>query len=572
MQNVFSEGKDIDCSDIYIEETQRYLKTLKRFREAWLRSSSGWNVDLFQYADSEFYFYRFAVDRQEKSKEPFLIDVLYRVMERYRISFEKRNNAPFDFIVCEENRKIGYRLSDFYEDDNVNELLDEYSLEGAYIIRTWKPGKSDEWIDRENRRYQTEGISLRSIPLKTFFDKYFSLNEYDCFSKAVEQYLKEAREHIGYSSIKILSSMNLAVQKTFEEKVLADFDYERYKYQIIDYSNKKVKDFLYLAESILPANDFANMENQYIKQNMKRTMVGGNDYAESFITSEWLYNSLKGKNNFDYTSVISGYLKSIEQLLFTIVMINVNNNCKISMSATKKDRNKARTNGVIAYAYEGNEWKPTTIGNSGYIYCDFTSDQVIYMDSSIGTFEHFIRYNKHIFRNPEMAEMIADMVCCFRVECRNGFFHTHNLRDWDIVEKTRSNALFLYFVLVGACIIPAEKEMELGIISSDDFDELCKKIREFCHYNIDFLVEYPDGRNRKLLFDMINNTMEYSDEGFEHYQSLRFYEVEDYSLQTLEKIDAGLLDDHIWKLTRENLPSRIWGIHRNSEREELYKA
>lgn len=66
--NLRDSGK---CRDIYADEIKRNINTLKRFREVWLRSSSGWNTDIFQYADPDFYFFRFAIDRQELSTEPF---------------------------------------------------------------------------------------------------------------------------------------------------------------------------------------------------------------------------------------------------------------------------------------------------------------------------------------------------------------------------------------------------------------------------------------------------------------------------------------------------------------------
>lgn len=564
--------KRIDCCDIYSEETHSSIKTLQRFREAWLCSSSGWNTDLFQYADSDFYYYRFAVDRQEKSKESLLITILYRVMERYGVSFEipdDRRNAPFEFIVCNTDERIGYTLSDFYEDDDVNEILDNYKVNGACILRTWKPGRSDEWLVRENSQYKREGIRLKAISIKEFFDTYFSHGEYESFVESIEEYLKDAREITGYTSIKFLSSMNLAAQKLYEEKILSDWDYKNYQYQIMDRNNKKVKNYLYLLGAVLPKEDLEKMEENYVKHKLYKSMLGGNEYAESFITSEWLYHSLKEKKNFDYTSVISGYLKSIEQLLYHIVMINVDNGCRISMSGAKKLRDEAIAEEIEAYLYKKDGWRKVTIGSKGYFYIDLTTKQMKYMDSSIGTFEYFLRYNPHIFNNPALANTIADMICCFRTECRNGYFHTHNLNDWNTVKKTRANAFYLYFVLLGECIIPDEKLCELKISVSDDFDELCKRIREFSHYSSEFIFEYSDGRRQNLIFDFVNNTVKYTDDGIEHYQSLLFYEVDEFSLETYEKLDEGIKEKQKVYLTRENLPSRILGVHRDY-REELY--
>ena len=563
----------ITCDDIYMEEIDQSIKNLKRFREAWLRSSSSWNSELFQYADSDFYFYRFAIDRQEKSTEPFLTNILYRVMERYEISFEipeDKRNTPFTFIICGKDYRIGYRLKDFLCDEDVNEIVRKHNVVEAVILRSWKPGRADEWISRENEQYKRDGLKLRAISIESFFNQYFGPEEYNSFVTHIDSYLQEARDITGYKSIKFLSSMNLATQKVFEEKELAEWDYHNYSFQIIDKSNKKIQDYLYLSTTSFSSDLLQTMEKNYVSGGLFKSMLGSGEHAESFITSEWLYHSLKGKKNFDFTSVISGYLKSIEQLLYRIVMLNVDNRCKISMSGANDVITAAISNNIITYKPgKKNTWNVVNANDKGFKYIDLTSTQKQYMDSSIGTFEFFLRKNPHVFVDPYYCKTISDMVCCFRTECRNGFFHTHNLKDWEVVKKTRSNAIYLYFVLLGGCIIPNGKTTELCISEGDVFDELCKKIREFRHYNTDFVFEYADGKKCNLIYDHINNTIEYTDEGIEHYESLLFFEVKNFTMEEYEKLNRGIREEQKVYLTRDNLPKKIYGVYRNHELKEI---
>ena len=537
--------KNICCDDIYSYEMDRNIKTLKRFREAWLRSPSTWNTELFQYADSDFYFYRFAVERQEKNTEELLTNILYRIMERYEHNFEipERRYAPFVFILCEDEKRIGFRFDDFYADEDINNIVEEYGLINACIIRTWNPERTEEWIIRENRNYEEDEIKLKTMTLKDFFDAYFGTDEYNRFVKHLNSYLNNAREIIGYKSIKFLSSMNLAAQKLYEEKILADWPYKEYRYEVIDVNNEKLQKYHYLSNFTFSNTTLKRMIESYVSDKLYRTMIGTNEYAESFITSEWLFHSLKEKKNFDYTSVISGYLKSIEQLLSKIVMLNINNGCKISMSRASNIIEEAKKNNVVTYGRKNGKWKEFPIKENGYNYIELTETQSKYMDSSIGTFEFFLRNNPHIFIEKSLAGIVADMVSCFRTECRNGYFHTHNLKEWTIVEKMRDNAIYLYFILLGTCIIPATKYKDLVITEDDSFDELCKKIREFRYYNTAFIFEYADGRRTNLIYDFLNNTVEYSDDGIEHYRSLLFYKVKDFSLESYEALDAGIKDE-----------------------------
>lgn len=98
---------------------------------------------------------------------------------------------------------------------------------------------------------------------------------------------------------------------------------------------------------------------------------------------------------------------------------------------------------------------------------------------------------------------------------------------------------------------------------------LCKQVREFKHYNLKFIFEYPDGKRLNLVYDFINNTIEYSDDGVEHYESLAFYDVGEFSDDTYEKLDAGIGKTEKVYLTRENLPKSIFGVHSNGRLERL---
>ena len=183
-------------------------------------------------------------------------------------------------------------------------------------------------------------------------------------------------------------------------------------------------------------------------------------------------------------------------------MLNVDNNCKIAMSGARDVGREAVRNRVRTYKWDYGSWAivPANDRTVKFKYIDLTQAQVQYMDSSIGTFEYFLKNNPHIFVFPGRAKTIADMVSCFRTECRNDFFHTHNLSDWDVVEIVRANATYLYFVLLGGCVIPSSKSSSLRMLSDDSFDELCKRIREFQHYNGEFIFEYADGRKLNLIY------------------------------------------------------------------------
>ena len=72
-----------------------------------------------------------------------------------------------------------------------------------------------------------------------------------------------------------------------------------------------------------------------------------------------------------------------------------------------------------------------------------------------------------------------------------------------------------------------------------------------------------------LVYDPINNTVEYTDDGVEHYESLLFYDIGEFSEDTYEKLDEGIREDQKVYLTRDNIPRKIYGIHRDGSKEEV---
>lgn len=558
--------KKIDCSYIYKEEIDKNINMLKHFIESWVKSQSIRNEELFQFADDDFYFYRFAVERQEKAAKKLLTNILWRVLKEYNIPVEYSHDAPFIFIIKENHERIGYRLADFLEDEDINSILKSNHVDKAIIFRTSKGKQTNKLIELENQQYKDTNVNIRALSIHEFYLKQFGEEEYKAFIDSIDNYLNVTKEITGYKSVKFLSKMNLASIKIFEQKKLRDWDYLNYRYQIINASDKKVQNYLYLTQKDIIFENLDDMHKSYIFDKLYETMVSSNEYAASFITSEWLYDSFKGKKNFDYTSVVSGYLKSIEQLLYKIVMLNIDNDCKIAM---KRDMlKKAFRQNIPVFEMIDNKFNKVPGNKQGnnyrftnYPYIEFTEHQKEFMDSSIGTFEYFLRCNKHIFFNPDNAKTVTDMISCFRIECRNGFFHTHNLNDWDLVETIRRNAIYLYFVLLGSCIIPEERKHELNLIHHDQFDELCKKIREFNRHNLYFVFEYEDGRKQKLIYDIHKNTMEFNNDGIEHYDVLLFYKVDEFE-DSLKQIDKGELENKKLYLTRDNLPKKIFGIHR----------
>ena len=145
---IMAENKKALCTDIYEEEVKDSIRVLKIFREAWLRNSFNSDSEMFRYADEDFYFYRFAVEREESYRNKLLNGIFYKMLDRYRVDFEvpdNRDKAPFDFIINSKDGRFGYSFEMYYEDER-SDVLCNYRVDKAYIIRTVR-GKSSKYIE-----------------------------------------------------------------------------------------------------------------------------------------------------------------------------------------------------------------------------------------------------------------------------------------------------------------------------------------------------------------------------------------------------------------------------------------
>ena len=147
-----------------------------------------------------------------------------------------------------------------------------------------------------------------------------------------------------------------------------------------------------------------NLPQQFLQKQMERAFCGKSHYAKSFLTSEYLFEHFKNNPMFDYTPIVSGYIKSIEQLLFAI--------CKSYLSSIKRKENMG-------------SW-------------------------TMGSYQCFIDNSEEILR-PELRldkSIILDCLESYRIESRNHLFHRDYFSDWKRVEQIRNNTIFLYVVLL----------------------------------------------------------------------------------------------------------------------------
>ncbi len=339
----------------------------------------------------------------------------------FDITCEEATNTDYDIIA--EELKSKTKSADHIEIYIFRDCINEFTL--AELINNNKSRNADGLVE--------------VLPLHYFFDKVFGANEFLSFSVYANEFLSKCNRIISYKTV------ITPTQKTL-------YEYKQKKCHML-----RRKDYLAIAKKgqsgELSETEYNTIKINYLKNKMYTAMISSNDFAESFISAEWLYDVYSNSmGELDLTGIIAGYLKSVEQLMFTIVKFHKNKEIKI------------RTK------------------NKGYQYYNTIDNETI-IDSTLKSLNDFLTSNEgKLAHSVRIRGCIKKAVNLWKDNQRNGYFHKHNLyRADNKIDEVREQTIYLYFLILGGIKLSSEEIRKLGVY---DYNENPKN--EF-NQNIDFL-------------------------------------------------------------------------------------
>lgn len=262
------------------------------------------------------------------------------------------------------------------------------------------------------RKHVVSG-NLRVCIFEEFFLERFGVEELSLFKKAMSTYKEEMHQAVGYQITEIFNPHNLGLLKKELDKEIPGFPYDRVKNEL--YSELHSKDSRF--QDLNMAN-YVNIKNIFLHDRYK-LLLGESDFANSFLTSEWLYKKYFPLQDMDNTFMVAGYLKSIEQLLWDIIYI-IGQGREVR-GVTLEDDNLGDID--------------TTLGSLQHFITNYANDDLI--ENAFGSSTHFVmRY---------LGKQISE----WRSNNRNGYFHKHNLFDKEKIGVIRDQTFFLYLLLLG---------------------------------------------------------------------------------------------------------------------------
>ncbi len=246
---------------------------------------------------------------------------------------------------------------------------------------------------------------VENITIKQFYDMIGD-DGYNDFKEFVGRYRYEAELALGMTVSAIPTKKALMSHKEKVKEILLSYFYENELSMI--FTNDEIIDMKKKFESVFGI------------------MIEDNDFSNSFISSEWYYDlQVKTDGGLDQTAIVAGYLKSVEQLLFSLLL----SLCEYN----------------DFYFYTNKAGREKT-GKKRLILRNNNKELLLTM---AGNLLKVIEQNKHIvMHKTTLTDRVIEYLNNYIDNTRNGYMHKDNLYDMSEIEKIREKTYCVYFMIL----------------------------------------------------------------------------------------------------------------------------
>lgn len=372
----------------------------------------------------------------------------------------KTKFSPIEFAIYDMKASIVYFFKDvekdfFWTSDQKDILISQELKESL------KKSKIKEYkfvylsFDESQRQVLNSNNNLPLATIKDFFERYSSIEEFERFSVALRRYIEKVNECIDCIQLKTLtSSANLNFKRLVRER-LESFD----AFEILLTSN--IFDDVQV-KCMKTEYDF--LKTHFIDEEFSSIIYGSMDFAESLLTAEWLYISLKKARAVDLSIIGICYFKAVEQLMYRIMSINTNKGYKFKMNSKSQ---------LVVLTEET------------------LNDKI-----TIGAMAQFIKYSLAQSFYEELKEVknpIINIILEY-ADLRNKYSHKLNIHDWDKIIEIRNKTLAVFFFLLASINYSDDEKEKFEIRinhNRTEYEKLCEYLDY--HRNQLFIFEYQDG-------------------------------------------------------------------------------
>lgn len=220
---------------------------------------------------------------------------------------------PIEFLISTNCETVGYRytIPDSLTAMEVDEILDSWGITRLVVI-DWSETETEE-LKRCPKELSVEGLdNVSQISSSGFFKKFFPETLYDEFVYRIRDAVARVEDIIGLQAISSLSMPRLAP----------------FRASLVDEVRRTVDGFSESSYTVqsnrttfrLVDEDQKVLNKAFFDDGLGHCLVGTKGFARCLTTSEYLRRSFLQGGEFDYTSIVCGYIKAVEQLAYELML------------------------------------------------------------------------------------------------------------------------------------------------------------------------------------------------------------------------------------------------------------
>lgn len=460
---------------------------------------------------------------------------------------------PFEFRIEKDGYITGYRYTSFCESEEETEkILEEHGVSKIVVIK-WE----------NNIRNESCINYVEEITIGTFLESFFGEDIKTIVMDSLVDVIRKANSEIGFQTIPRLSLRNLS---DFRDQSLTEFNEKNYQslvYEIVDDKGNLIP----WSEYCLSDDDKALLNEYFIEKDLYEAFYGSSEFSKCFVTAEYLYSIFKEGNRFDYTAVICGYLKAVEQLVYQIFKTTLER--RPSENVLMKLRNAKYRKKDLEYVLSTRKKKDGT--DAWHI--PFLPKNEKYFDITLAPLIWLLHDHNGVWRISEDGrQVIHNVLMRYSQECRNDHFHKDNIDEYTIVKSIRNNTILIFFLLLGGCKLTNSDEENKRILGIQDseYTHLYKDIRKIPRSQ-DRFVFVSGGQETKVLRLFDQPPTIYNSSGSVEDSVMIFAKVNNYHIDDYEEFLEHLKEIDIITLSAVEIPDEIWLVLRTTgERRLIY--
>lgn len=311
--------------------------------------------------------------------------------------------SKVDFYELCDGKKIGYYIS--MQEINMPDLAQAVTAGmSEHIVVVAKNNLINHSSNSHKYRTYAYKKLTHCITLEEFFNRICP-GEFEVFQEYIGRFNVDAEIMLGLIVSPIPTQK--AIQKK-REKVITEFDSFFYKNAL---------------SSMFTPDELDFMQDRFRHSGIFQ--ISSAPFIDSFVSSEWYFDLLVSTDGeMEQTAIVAGYLKAIEQFLFTLML------SRDDLKFTLKPQ-KAQEKGEYVLLTKENKSSLLSMARNLLDSIDFNYRKAL----------------DKVYVNEILGNNVQAFLRRFFSKTRNGYFHKDNIYTYDEIIAIREQAYGAFFLL-----------------------------------------------------------------------------------------------------------------------------